>query len=108
MSSIRSASSRTRTRHAVERDHAALHQVVQPAGRRDEHVRVLRLLGLCAEWDAAVDGRDPQPLRLGERTEVGCDLGRKLTRGDEDERRGASVRLRGALDERQAEGERLA
>ncbi len=47
-------------------------------------------------------------LRLGERPEVGGDLGRELAGGDEDEGAGAAGRAGGALDERQAEGERLA
>ena len=46
MSSIRSASSRTRIGDRVERDQAPVEQVLQAAGRRDEHVRLARALRL--------------------------------------------------------------
>jgi len=69
---------------------------------------VLGPLGLGAERNAAVDRGDAQPLRLGERAKVRCDLGRKLAGRDENERRRASIRVRGPLDERQPEGKRLA
>ncbi len=55
MSSMRSASSRTSTEIAVERDEPALDEVLQPAGRGDEHVRAARELRLLAQGDAAVD-----------------------------------------------------
>src|SRR5262249_11301465 len=58
--------------------------------------------------DAAVDGRDPQVVRTRERAEVVGDLKRELARRHEHERRGATVRAAGALDERDAESECLA
>ena len=58
MSSMRSASSSTSTLHVVERDEAAVDEILQPAGRRDDHVRVLRLVGLRLQRHAAVDRRD--------------------------------------------------
>ena len=92
----------------VELDQPLLEQVVEAAGCRDEHVRGARLLRLRADGHAAVDGRDAQALRLGERPEVGCDLGRELARRDEHERGRLAAGAGRALDERQAEGERLA
>ena len=67
-----------------------------------------RLLGLRRDRRAAVDGGDAQALGLGERLQVGGDLQRELAGRDEHERAGARVRAGRALDERQAEGERLA
>ena len=52
---------------AVERDHAPVDQILEPAGRRDEDVRRLRALRLRAERRAAVDGRDAQLLRCRDR-----------------------------------------
>ena len=92
----------------VELDEALLEEVVEAAGRRDEHVRAARLLRLRPDGHAAVDGRDAQALRLRERPQVGGDLGRELAGRDEHEccRLGAGAGR--ALDERQAERERLA
>ena len=87
---------------------APLDQVVEAARCGDEDVRAARLLDLRADRRAAVDGRDAQALRLGERAEVVGNLDRELTGRYEHERAGAGVRADGALDERQAEGERLA
>ena len=92
----------------VERHEAALEQVVEPSRRRDEDVGRACELRLCAHGGAAVDDGDAEALRRRERPQVGRDLDRELTGRDEDEcRRPAALDGR-ALDERQAEGERLA
>jgi hypothetical protein len=91
MSSMRSASSRTRILICDRVDHPALDEVLEPAGRRDEHVRGLRALALRAERDAAVDGDDAKLLRAGERLELLRDLDAELARRDEHERRRARV-----------------
>ena len=92
----------------VELEQLPLGQVLEPARRGDDDVRVLRLLRVGHERRAAVDRGDPQALRLGERRELLCDLGRELARRHEDERGG--LRLGGvqALDDRDREGEGLA
>ena len=92
----------------VELDQTLLEEVVEPAGRRDEHVRAARLLRLRPDGHAAVDRCDAQALRLGQRPEVGCDLGGELAGRDEHERRRLAAGAGGALDERQTERERLA
>ena len=90
-------------------DRPALDQVEEAAGRGDEDVRALRAWSIWRPIGrAAVDGRDRQPLRRGERRDVRRDLDRELARRDEDERAGRAFRGGGALDERQPEGERLA
>ena len=89
-------------------DHAALDQVEEAAGCRDEDVRVLGTLGLRAESGAAVDGCDLQALRFRVGPQVLDDLRGELAGGDEDECAGAVAAGRRALDERDPEGERLA
>src|SRR5439155_21898043 len=74
----------------------------------DEDVRALDALRLCADRDAAIRGRDLQPLRGCERLELIGHLSGELARRHEHERRGARVGGDGALDDRQGEGERLA
>ena len=86
MSSMRSASSRTSTRTDAERDEPPLEQVVEPAGRRDEQLRAARLLRLTADRRAAVDRRDPQVARRGERLQLVDDLRGELAGRDEHER----------------------
>ena len=62
-SSMRSASSRVRTA-ARERDAAALDQVDEPAGRRDEQVAAaVELAQLVARLGAAVDDDRPHALQ---------------------------------------------
>ncbi len=94
--------------HVGERERAALEEVLQPAGRGDDDVRLGRLTGLALERDAAVDGGDLQRACVGDVPRLLDDLRRELAGGGEDERRGARVGRLDAVDERDAEGERLA
>ena len=92
----------------VERDHLALDEILQPAGRRDDDVRALELLRLRADRSAAVGEADLDALRRGERLDLLGDLERELAgRHEHERRRGLAVGGR-PLDERDAEGERLA
>ncbi len=92
----------------VERDQPAVDQVLQAAGRRDDDVRVTGGVGLRANRDAAVDGRDREVAGGGEELDLLCHLEGELARGNEDERGGARVVVRHPLDERNREGEGLA
>ncbi len=67
----------------------------------------LQALDLLLEADAAVDGRDLEPLDAGERLGLLDDLRGELARRGEHERGGAAARL-DALDHRDRERERLA
>src|SRR5918992_1142760 len=49
-----------------ERDEAAVDQILEPAGRRYEHLRAARPLGLSAERRAALDRPGPQSARLSD------------------------------------------
>ena len=91
-----------------ERERAALEEVLQAAGRGDEDVRLGGLAGLALERDAAVDRGDLQRACVGDVPRLLDDLRRELAGGGEDERRGALGRRLEAVDERHAEGERLA
>jgi hypothetical protein len=71
-------------------DHAALDQVEEASGRRDEDVRLLRALGLRAERRATVDGSDLKALRLGVRAQVFDDLRGELASERGRVRRGGS------------------
>ena len=94
--------------HVVEREGAALELVLEPAGGGDDDVGPGGGLGLLEEADTAVDGGDAERAGVSDRPQLVDDLGGELTRGGEDERRGAA-RLGGrAVDHRDAEGERLA
>ena len=63
MSSIRSASSMTRSSTPAEQELAALEMVEQPARRRDQHVDAAGDLGvLVAEGDAADQERHGEPV----------------------------------------------
>jgi hypothetical protein len=92
--------------HLAEGDDVAGDQVLEPAGRGDEQVGPAGRLALRAEADAAVDGRDLEPARLGDRAQLGDDLAGPLAGRGEDQRRGAAARL-DALDQRDAEGQGL-
>ena len=83
-------------------------QVLEPAGGGDEDVRALRVAGLLLEADAAVDGGDAEVAGARQRAQLVDDLAGELARGGEDERRRAAGVGRDAVDERDAEGERLA
>ena len=81
---------------------------MQAAGCGDEDVGVAGLLDLHADRGAAVDDLDAQALDLGERPDVSRDLDRQLARRHENECARPGVRPGRALDDRHAEGERLA
>ena len=108
MSSMRSASSRTRTRTDRERDEAPVEQVVEPARSRDEDLGAPRLLRLSADRRSTVDGGDAQVACCGERLQVGDDLGGELAGRYEHERARMPVGAGRPLDHRNAERERLA
>ena len=91
-----------------ERERAALEEVLQAAGRGDDDVRLGGLAGLALEADAAVDGGDLQRAGVGDVPRLLDDLGRELAGRGEHERRGTQVGGLDAVDERHAEGERLA
>ena len=94
--------------HVVEREGAALEEVLEPAGRGDEDVRALRVARLLLEADAAVDGGDGEVARPRDRAQRVDDLAGELTRGGEHERRRAAGVGGDPVDDRHAEGERLA
>ena len=94
--------------HAVEPDRAARDQVLEPAGRRDDDVRLAGELDLALEADAAVDGGDREGARGGDVADLLDDLAGELARRREHQRRGAGVGGLDAVDERNAERERLA
>ena len=91
-----------------EREGAAGEQVLEPAGGGDDDVRALRVAGLLLEADAAVDGRHAEVARPRQRPQLVDDLRGELARGGEDERRRPLRVGRDAVDQRHAEGERLA
>ena len=95
MSSMRSASSRTRISMCVEREGAAREEVLEAAGGRDEDVGAAGRAGLLLEADAAVDGRDVQAAGRGDGVRLVDDLRGELAGRGEDERaRAAGRRLR--------------
>jgi hypothetical protein len=101
MSSIRSASSA----HLAEREQLAVDEVLQAARRRDDDVRLLRLLRLRLQRYAAVDGRHLQAV-AGDHRELLRHLDAELAGRDEDQRE--RLRVRAVLDDRDRERERLA
>ena len=92
----------------VERDGSASDQVLEPAGRGDEDVGAAGRRDLRCEADAAVDGGDAEAAALGERGELVDDLAGELPSGGEDQRLRAPVAAVDEVDQRHAEGERLA
>ena len=92
----------------LERDDAAVDQVLEPARGRDEDVGAAGGLDLRGEADAAVDGGDPEVAGIGDRAQLLDDLGRQLPGGSEDQGRGVAGAGLEELDQRDAEGERLA
>ena len=93
--------------HAVERDGLPLEQVVEAARGRDEHVGVARALRLSVQGNAAVDGRDRDPVRR-DRLQLAADLGGELTGRNEHDRSRPTIAGLDALDDRDREGQRLA
>ena len=94
----------------LERQFIALEQVVQPSGRRDDDIDAgTQSVDLPHHGDAAVDRRQPEAASGGEWRERVRDLVGEFTRGHEHQRmRAAAAGGRRALDEREAERERLA
>ncbi len=95
-------------RDLVELHGASLEQVLEPAGRRDQDVGALGELGLALDAGAAVDGRDRERAGVRDRAQLLDDLTGQLARRHEHECGGARVGGLDAVDERHAEGERLA
>ena len=92
----------------AEGDRAAVDQVLEPAGGGDEDVGAPGGLDLGTEADAAVDGGDAKAASVDERLELVDDLAGELPgRGEDEGLRPALARL-DQVDERDAEGERLA
>ncbi len=91
-----------------ERQRAALEEVLEAAGRRDDDVRLGGLAGLGLDADAAVDGRDGERAGMRDLVQLVDDLDGELARRGQHEA-GGPARVGGdALDQRDAEGERLA
>ena len=94
--------------HTVEPDRAARDQVLEPAGRGDDDVRLAGELDLALEAHAAVYGRDRESPRGCDVADLLDDLAGELARRREHQCRGARVGGFYEVDERDAQGERLA
>ena len=116
MSAIRSASSTTTISTCDRSTEPRSTRSVEPSGTGDEHVDAVsqgrKLLGVP---DAAVDRRHASADRRGERCHDLFDLGRELTRRDQDQRRRVSTTSacgvplgRQPRQDRQPEGQGLA
>ncbi len=92
----------------IEGDGAAADQVLEPARRRDQDVGLLRGGDLGAEADPAVDRGEPQLAGAGEAFELVDDLRGELARRRQDQGLGAVGAGLEDVDQRHAEGERLA
>jgi len=92
----------------AQRHVAAVDQVLQAAGCGDEDVGAGGGAGLLVDSGAAVDGRDRERPGVRGLAQLLDDLGGQLARRREDQRRRAARLGGGALDQRQAEGQRLA
>ena len=109
MSSIRSASSSTSIRIAVERERAACEQILEPSRRRHEHVRAGGLLGLL---DAGRPRRRRPVTRSAREWAIArmsstiCVASSRVGASTSADGRGPSAR--DPLDERDPERERLA
>ena len=95
MSSIRSASSRTRISTASSVMQPAIDEILEPTGRGDDDVRVAGEVRLRSERDAAVDGRDDEAARGRRETRSPRSPGRTARasgrgRGRQDARRPAA------------------
>jgi hypothetical protein len=71
-------------------------------------VRAPDPLRLLLDRTSAVGGLDAQPLGLGDRSQCLGDLACELARRDEDQRGRLAAVARDPLDDRHAEGQRLA
>ena len=107
MSSMRSASSSTSTLTVSSETQPAVDEILQAARRRDDHVRVLRLVGLRLQRHAAVDGRD---LDVGRRRSARTPRSpaRRARASARARARTACSSASSALDDRDRERERLA
>ena len=94
--------------NVIEVERAPLEQVLEPARGGDDDVGASRPLGLPLETDAAVDGGDREGSGGGDVVQLVDDLHGELARRHEDQRRRAAVAGLDQVDERGAEGERLA
>ena len=92
----------------VELHVAALKEVLETPRCRDDNLGALGTRHLRAEADAAVNRGDPKPAGIGERFQFLDDLKRELASRREHQAGVGTGRLRDALDQREAEGERLA
>src|SRR4051794_2930526 len=95
--------------HVLERHVAALEEVLEAAGGRDEDVRAGRLALLLGDADAAVGDRHLERAGVRQRAQLLDDLDRELARRGEHEgrRTGRGVGLE-QVHHRDAEGQRLA
>jgi hypothetical protein len=91
-----------------ERDNAARDQVLEAARGGDDDVGAAGGGALRAEADAAVDGGDSQLASLGDGAQLLDDLARQLAGGCQDQCRDGSAAGLEPVDQRDAEGERLA
>ncbi len=86
----------------------ALEEVLEPARRGNDNVRLARLSRLLLQANATVDGGDLQRPGMGNPIGGVDDLGGELTGRGEDERRRARVLGVDPVDQRHHEGEGLA
>ena len=94
--------------NAAQVDEASVSEILEPAGRRNEHVRALGALRLCVQGQPAVRSGHGQAFRLRQRLDLRGHLGRELARGNEHERRRDLAVRRDSLCDRHRECERLA
>ena len=95
-------------RHGAQREHLAVGEILEATRSRHQQVRAVGLLGLVVEADSAVGGGHPQAACSSQRLQHLAHLGGQLAGRDQHQRgRGGAVRV-DSLDQRDAEGERLA
>jgi len=92
----------------LEGDDAALEQILEPAGRGHDDVRVLGAAGLALDAHPAVHRRDLESARMDGGQQLVHDLHGQLARRAEHEGGGAPVVRLDAVGQRQAERQRLA
>ncbi len=95
-------------RDLCDRDQLAIDQILEPARRGDEHVRLVGLIGLLAERYAAVDGNRADSLRAADELHRLGDLRAELTGGHEHECGDAVAPAVDPFHDRDRERERLA
>jgi len=92
----------------VEGERAALEQILEPAGAGDDDVGTSGTLGLGLDSDASIYRGDRKGPRLADGFQFVDDLAGQLPGGGEDQCGGATGIGGDQVDERHAEGERLA